>query len=254
MAVVIHPLVFAGVFMILLGITLSEFYRIVALAGYQPQRWFGLFSGMILFILTFLYLYLPVNHFIPIWILPVIFTLLLIQLFKKTNHPIADAAVTLLGLFYVALPITLTAGLVYPPATSTFSPQIILFLYMVIWINDTGAYLIGSLAGRHPLWKRISPAKTVEGVVAGVLLAYLAAFLTRSLFPELTFQMRLILTGVIILFGTLGDLLESMFKRRVQVKDSGKLIPGHGGLLDRLDSLLLAVPAVYFTLLIQQWL
>ena len=160
---------------------------------------------------------------------------------------------SLIGQLYIAVPLalairlTLTVNPFFP--ITHYNGLLLLAIFIFIWVNDTGAYLVGSQWGKTPLAPSISPKKTVEGSIGGLLLALLSAVILRLLlFPELSWLHILLIAAVVAVFGTIGDLFESSLKRQAGVKDSGKLIPGHGGILDRIDSLLLAVPAVYLLL------
>ncbi|WP_297162473.1 phosphatidate cytidylyltransferase [uncultured Porphyromonas sp.] len=160
---------------------------------------------------------------------------------------------SLIGQLYIAVPLALTIRLtlVVDPFSSMtqFDGLLLLAIFIFIWVNDTGAYLVGSRWGKRRLAPNISPKKTVEGSIGGLLLVLLSAVVLRLLlFPELSWLRILLIATVVAVFGTIGDLFESSLKRQAGVKDSGKLIPGHGGILDRIDSLLLAVPAVYLLL------
>lgn len=130
------------------------------------------------------------------------------------------------------------------------TPIPILALFVFIWVNDTAAYFIGSLIGKHKLIEHISPKKSVEGFVAGIFFTVVAAIVFKRFYPEFTTLFWIGYGIIAALFGTLGDLFESLIKRTCKVKDAGNLIPGHGGILDRIDSLLVAVPAVYLYLVI----
>lgn len=160
---------------------------------------------------------------------------------------------SLIGQLYIAVPLALTIRLtlVVDPFSSItqFDGLLLLAIFIFIWVNDTGAYLVGSRWGKRRLAPSISPKKSVEGSIGGLILVLLSAVLLRLLlFPELSWLRILLIATVVAVFGTIGDLFESSLKRQAGVKDSGKLIPGHGGILDRIDSLLLAVPAVYLLL------
>ena len=162
---------------------------------------------------------------------------------------------SLIGQLYIAVPLALTIRLtlVVDPFSSMtqFNGLLLLAIFIFIWVNDTGAYLVGSRWGKRRLAPSISPKKSVEGSIGGLLLVLLSAVVLRLLlFPELSWLRILLIATVVAVFGTIGDLFESSLKRQAGVKDSGKLIPGHGGILDRIDSLLLAVPAVYLLLAI----
>ena len=160
---------------------------------------------------------------------------------------------SLIGQLYIAVPLALTIRLTLESTPSSsmtqFNGLLLLAIFIFIWVNDTGAYLVGSRWGKRRLAPNISPKKSVEGSIGGLLLVLLSAVVLRLLlFPELSWLRILLIAAVVAIFGTIGDLFESSLKRRAGVKDSGKLIPGHGGILDRIDSLLLAVPAVYLLL------
>lgn len=160
---------------------------------------------------------------------------------------------SVIGQLYIAVPLALTIRLtlVVDPFSSMtqYNGLLLLAIFIFIWVNDTGAYLVGSRWGKRRLAPNISPKKSVEGSIGGLLLVLLSAVVLRLLlFPELSWLSILLIAAVVAIFGTIGDLFESSLKRQAGVKDSGKLIPGHGGILDRIDSLLLAVPAVYLLL------
>lgn len=160
---------------------------------------------------------------------------------------------SVIGQLYIAVPLALTIRLtlVVDPCSSMtqYNGLLLLAIFIFIWVNDTGAYLVGSRWGKRRLAPNISPKKSVEGSIGGLLLVLLSAVVLRLLlFPELSWLSILLIAAVVAIFGTIGDLFESSLKRQAGVKDSGKLIPGHGGILDRIDSLLLAVPAVYLLL------
>ena len=160
---------------------------------------------------------------------------------------------SLIGQIYIAVPLALAIRLtlVVDPFSSMtqYNGLLLLTIFIFIWVNDTGAYLVGSRWGKTPLAPSISPKKTVEGSIGGLLLVLLSAVVLRLLlFPELSWLRMLLIAAVVAIFGTIGDLFESSLKRQAGVKDSGKLIPGHGGILDRIDSFPLAVPAVYLLL------
>ena len=160
---------------------------------------------------------------------------------------------SLIGQVYIAVPLALAIRLTLDPTSSSsmtqFNGLLLLAIFIFIWVNDTGAYLVGSRWGKRRLAPSISPKKSVEGSIGGLLLVLLSAVILRLLlFPELSWLRILLIAVEVAIFGTIGDLFESSLKRRAGVKDSGKLIPGHGGILDRIDSLLLAVPAVYLLL------
>jgi phosphatidate cytidylyltransferase len=165
------------------------------------------------------------------------------ELFKKNEHYIANIALLLFGIVYVAIPFALLNLLFFAgdQFTSSF-PWILAGLFLVIWINDTFAYLTGILIGRHKLFERVSPKKTWEGTIGGFVFSIAAGIALYYFSDTLLLWQWLALAGLIAVAGDFGDLVESMIKRSFNMKDSGSIMPGHGGVLDRFDSLLLAIP------------
>lgn len=129
-----------------------------------------------------------------------------------------------------------------------YNPNILLGSFILVWVNDSFAYLVGKNFGKQKLFEKISPKKTVEGFMGGLFFSCIASYFIATFTETLTFTNWLILAIIISVFGTLGDLIESKFKRQANVKDSGVIMPGHGGLLDRLDSIIFAAPFIYLFL------
>ena len=154
------------------------------------------------------------------------------------KEPIRDVGTLLILIAYIALPFGLITSLL------TNGPHLFIGFMIILWTNDTGAYLVGRAIGRTKLLPRVSPKKTVEGFAGGLLLAVLAGGVLAWAWPELTMLQWVICAAVVAVTSTIGDLLESSFKRQAGVKDSGKVLPGHGGILDRFDGFLLALPAM----------
>lgn len=173
------------------------------------------------------------------------------QIYAVHRNPVSSLSRSMMAQMYIAMPLALLCVMCH-----LYQPAIVLALLIFIWVNDTGAFCVGSMIGRHKLFERISPKKTWEGFWGGMLFCVIAAFVMRGLFSQYYGVMTygdLCRLGILIsIFATLGDLVESQIKRTCGVKDSGKLIPGHGGILDRIDSLLLVVPVasvyLYFIL------
>ena len=197
--------------------------------------------------------------FIP-YLVTIIY-LLISELYLRHDDPIEDWAYTMLAQMYIALPFSLLNVLAFtatPNGEITFNTLLPLSVFVFLWVNDTGAYCVGSLLGRHKLFPRISPGKSWEGSIGGAVFVLLAAWgigwldnmqVLDTDHPSTLFTGMLSIPAwlglglVVVVFGTWGDLVESLFKRTLGIKDSGSILPGHGGMLDRFDSSLLAIPA-----------
>ena len=193
----------------------------------------------------------PSAVFIP-YLVSIIY-LMVAELYLKNEDPIHDWAYTMMAQLYIALPFSLLNTLAFhstPQGFVTYDAVLPLSVFVFLWMNDTGAYLCGSLLGKHKLFPRISPGKSWEGSIGGGILVILVAVLVWYLTDQNQLN-QLGLTAIewaglgltVVVFGTWGDLVESLFKRTLGIKDSGNILPGHGGMLDRFDSSLLAIPA-----------
>ena len=237
----------------------TEFYKLARETGLSPQRWMGLAVGVLLFALNFivfrqfsrsvtdeaggavLYLLLYIGLLLP--------TLFVCELFRRSATPLANLGATLLGVLYVAVPLSL---LLYVPVLAgdgVWRPETVLCYIFIIWANDVFAYLVGMTFGRHRLCERLSPKKSWEGFFGG-LAGAVATGLAAAYALDANYWVWGGLALVASLSGVAGDLVESMFKREAGVKDSGQVIPSHGGVLDRFDALLLSAPYVFLYLLL----
>ena len=171
---------------------------------------------------------------------PLVFGAFVYELFMASEKPFVNLAFLMLGVFYIGIPFGLLNFVAIHQGM--YLPNIVMGLLLLIWANDSGAYIVGSRWGRHLLLPRISPKKTWEGTLGGLLFTLLTAFLLHLFFLELRLIDWLVLAGIIAVFGSIGDLVESMLKRSLAVKDSGKILPGHGGMLDRFDGLIFSLP------------
>lgn len=236
---------FSVVFSLLATLSLFEYHTLVnKLDGIKTLPWYGAFGGIIAF-LPFYFDAVSLPIIMSVYLL-FILSFGIIEIFRKTPNPIHNTAYSIFGQIYIVLPFVLMAILL------DIKRYFLLSVFAIIWTNDTFAYLVGSLTGRHKPFPRISPNKSWEGFLGGLIgsLAVVSLFNLLdgyTITPDFTLIHWLIFTIIIVLFGTLGDLFESLLKRTVGVKDSGNIIPGHGGLLDRLDSTLFAIlPASIF--------
>jgi phosphatidate cytidylyltransferase len=173
---------------------------------------------------------------------------LLVYLFSTKKTVLTTVQKYIIAIFYIG------GGCIFltmiPYKSEQFAKLLIMGIFILIWVNDSFAYLVGKTLGRHKLFPRISPKKTIEGSLGGLIFALIAAYVISQYEPIITMWQWMVLALVIVVMGNLGDLLESKFKRMAGVKDSGAILPGHGGILDRLDSLVFAAPFAYLTLIL----
>lgn len=249
---IFHPLVFLLVFGSLLFLSQREFYRLIENTAFGPQRITGQIFGILLFIVCFGI----ANQIVPpqsaLLLIPLFILIFVFELFRKNIKPLQNSAITLLGLVYVAIPFCVLNFIVFPgaPSDTTFYPWILTGIFFIIWMNDSMAYLAGTMFGKHKIHKRISPKKSWEGFIGGAVFAVIMGILNAVFFQALSMLSWIVTAVIIVIFGTLGDLFESKIKRDLEVKDSGNILPGHGGFLDRLDSLLFAIPVIFIWLIV----
>lgn len=227
---------------------LYEFYGIVSSDERAPNKWLGILLALLLFILGSLISLDLLNVKFLALMIPIVSVTYIVSLFQKRKFPFNDIAYTFLGIAYVTLPFFLFSKLGF--MQGSFNYVLPLGFLILLWTNDTGAYLAGRSFGKRKLFERISPKKTWEGFFGGLILAIVAAVNLEKYFSYLPLWQWITVAVIISVVGTLGDLVESMLKRSLQVKDSGNILPGHGGFLDRFDGLLLAAPMVYVFLLL----
>lgn len=238
---------FLLVFGTILGIALFEFYRMVEKKmELAISKIFNITSGVLLFLSVFLYLEGLSAYALPTLILLYLLVLIAAAIFLRRDDILHSTIYSGFGQIYLTMPLSLLMLLSYSdiemnPGSYNWIPVLALFVF--IWVNDTAAYFFGSLIGKRKLLEHISPKKSVEGFIAGIVFTVLASLLFAHIYPAHSTLVWIGFAIVVSLFGTVGDLFESLIKRTFGVKDSGNLIPGHGGILDRIDSLLIAAPA-----------
>jgi phosphatidate cytidylyltransferase len=231
-------------FLVITLLTLYEFYRLYAGTPYTVSKISGMTAGSLIFIISFLYcsgLAVPELYSL---IIPVALFLFIAEIYRQKDHPFLSLSVLILGLLYIAVPYSLSAFLVFPVENNhQYTPCILLGLLTLVWLNDTGAYVFGMLFGKHRLFERISPRKSWEGAFGGTIVTLVLGYWMNFFVPFLSRIDWVVLSLLVSVFGIYGDLFESLLKRTAGVKDSGNLMPGHGGILDRMDSLLFIIPA-----------
>lgn len=241
---------FLALFLTLSVVGVLEFFTLFKKKNLHPNKWIGAFGAISIFLAAYLYNEDGNLKWYFITIIPAM-AAMLVALFGKSKNPFEEIAVTFLGWMYVAVPFTLSMVLAFWGSNAPYPDyhgEIILAFIFLIWSSDTGAYLVGSAIGKTKLFERVSPKKSWEGLAGGVALTILVAWLEYTytdFIPSTISQTQWLVVGAIAcIFGTLGDLVESLFKRNIGVKDSGKILPGHGGILDRFDAYIFALPLV----------
>ena len=247
--ILINQYSFLVVFSLIAILALYEFYGLLAHDdNTQVSKVFNTLGGLLLFIGSYLFFSNTCKSFIVIIPFSIYILILFIsELYLKRPNPIKSLAYAVFGHAYITIPLSLLSYLAfrYDYQTDNYHYAYLLGLFIFIWVNDSFAYLSGSLFGKHKMFARISPKKSWEGFIGGAVFAIIAAVVYSQFYTQLPIFGWIGFALVMVIFGTLGDLIESLFKRTLKVKDSGKLIPGHGGILDRIDSLLFAIPAQF---------
>jgi phosphatidate cytidylyltransferase len=242
---------FSILFFLITVLGLWEFYSLSETGGNKPLKVSGTIAGSILFISNAWVVSGDHNPVCLLINIPVLFLLFIFELFSKKENPFANMGFTLLGIFYVAIPFSLLNHIL--TLNGTYSFEILFGCWFIIWSNDTGAYLSGSVFGRNKLLPRVSPGKSWEGSIGGAIIAYVITWIISGWYTGISITDWYIIASILIVIGTLGDLVESLYKRSLNVKDSGTLLPGHGGILDRFDSLILAIPFVFTYLFLMRF-
>ena len=239
------PYVFTAFYLILSILSLFEFYKLIKNSGIRPHRNIGLVASAIIFLLAAGLHYFKYDVKYLLLCIPLIFSVFVTELYKKNKIPFANISYTFVGFVYVTIPFVFFHGLGFLKDWNTYNFHLPLAFLLMLWANDTGAYIFGVKYGKRKLFERHSPKKSWEGFFGGMFTSVLVAVGLSYIFTENHMWVWAGMAVLIASFGTLGDLVESMLKRSLDTKDSGNLLPGHGGLLDRFDGLLLAAPVVY---------
>lgn len=245
------PLSFGLLFTLISALTVYEFAGLMNRSGkVKINSTITALGGayLSLALLSFCIQAADVRIFLPY--LALLLYLMITELYLKHENPIGNWACSMLSQLYVALPFALLHVLAFhnePAGTDSssvsYNPILPLSLFIFLWLNDTGAYCVGSLIGKHRLFERISPKKSWEGSIGGGIFSVAASLVLAHYFPFMHAGQWAGLALTVVLFGTWGDLTESLMKRQLGIKDSGNILPGHGGMLDRFDSALMAIPA-----------
>ena len=238
----------AAMLVVVIVWTMLEFYDIVIKDRVRVSKFFGVSSGVLLFVAVFFYVQGIFPDRVFLLLIPLIITVFVSQLYLKELNSFRAIAYTVVGVVYIALPVAMFVGLMFPYHDGNYTPELLLGFFILLWANDTFAYITGISFGRKRLFERISPKKSWEGFFGGLICTVLLSLLVAHWLKILPFYHWIVVAVIIVVFGVYGDLVESLLKRNLKIKDSGRFLPGHGGILDRFDSVLLAAPMVYFYL------
>lgn len=246
-ASLLGPVALGALFFFFALVGLIEFYDMVSIdVTGRPRKIFGYALGLGLYIMIMFYA-MEIIESTWFWMLaPVVILLYSAELVHLDKRAVDHVGSTVMGLVYVVVPFGMINILAH--IDGSFNYELPIGFFIILWANDSGAYFTGKFLGRNKLYEKVSPNKTWEGLFGGVALAVICGWMLAQYFDSIETKHWMWIAAIIAVFGNLGDLFESHLKRSYGVKDSGKIIPGHGGVLDRFDGLLLALPLVIFYL------
>lgn len=240
----------AALFFVVSILGLLEFFKLMEKGGFKPKKSVSSFVGAIIYGIIVYFSFGFCNFSYLLFIFPLLVLLVVIELFRKSETPVSNFAFSVVGVMYVVIPFSILNFFAYSSPyeeileiEGRYDYIFLLGFFVIQWASDTGAYLTGSMVGRTKLFERISPNKTWEGAVGGAIIALITGFLFAH-YTESSILHWMVSSLLIVVFGTLGDLTQSQIKRSTGVKDSGNILPGHGGILDRFDGVLFSAPFV----------
>jgi phosphatidate cytidylyltransferase len=240
---------FAAILLAVVILGLWEFYSLISSDSIKPHKILGTAFGALWFSVSTLIAFrgsFTDLFFLIILPIPFIFIPFIREIWAKNPNPLQNVALTILGMIYIAFPISLLAFMQGTTETKFLGmPAFLLGYLLITWVYDTGAYLFGVKFGKTKFFERISPKKTWEGTISGAAASVLLTAGLWRLVPDIALFDWAILLLIVMVFGTFGDLVESLFKRSLNIKDSGSILPGHGGILDRFDTIFLSAPFVF---------
>jgi len=248
-AILFHPITFFVLFAIIAAIAMIEFYKLLKNSQVKVNILLGFITGMLCFGTTCFYALGYVSSLCFLLVIPFVTLIMINELYRNNDNPFHNIAFTILGILYVAMPFSFLVLCGFPSRSEQgYEPNLVLGYFFLLWSSDTGAYVVGMTLGKHPLFPRISPKKSWEGLIGGFIFTLFVALIIAQYYKFLTLTDWMIIAVIICVFGIWGDLVESLLKRSLQVKDSGDLLPGHGGILDRFDSVIFSAPLVFLYL------
>jgi len=265
--IIFHPILFYIVFSTITILGLYEFYSLGNKMKVEPFIIPNLIVGLTIFTITFFNAAQIIDNHVFIIIVPLLVFLSVFELYRKTLYPILNIAYSIFGILLIVVPFSLFSYFIFNKNLAlndnvivsirgiyqNYDYKILLSFFLILWSNDTFAYIFGISFGKHRLFERISPKKSWEGFIGGLVMSIIMAIILSKYFSFYTLNFGILLAIVVSVFGTIGDLFESMFKRSINIKDSGTILPGHGGILDRFDGVFLSSPIVFFILYLFSW-
>jgi len=244
-AILWNAFTFAFIFLIITILALWEFFTLLENEKVIIYKPFIVAIGAMLFVINALF----AMNIAPIaslfLMLPLIILVFIIELYQKNEKPFTNIAYSIFGIVYLAVPFSILNYFPLISGNTKYNSNLLLGYFLIIWMYDTSAYIFGISFGKHRLFERISPKKSWEGFIGGTICSLGFAYLLSIFFMNISLVDWIAITLIIIVFGTFGDLVESLFKRSINCKDSGKILPGHGGILDRFDAVLISAPIVF---------
>ncbi|MFT4846975.1 MAG: phosphatidate cytidylyltransferase [Cryomorphaceae bacterium] len=249
-AILLNPYTLASLFYVVGILGMLEYYSLVKIGGYHPQGTLGVITGTALYVTIELVKLKVAGTAIVSLSIPFFMAIFVYELYRKRPDPFTNIAHTIVGIIYIMAPLALLNVFTFEEIIVEYKPGVILGFFVLLWLNDTGAFVFGKLFGRTKLFPRISPNKTWEGTIGGGLATMTGAVVISTYNDEISIINWLVLGLIIVVAASFGDLVESMLKRSLKVKDSSNLLPGHGGILDRFDGVLLASPIAFTYLML----
>ena len=232
-------------------LAVQEFYRLFKSPAVSPRKIAGVVLSVCILVTYSILLAGKGDWKILLINIPLAFGVFIRELYLKAGNPFDNLAFTFLGIICITIPLCFFISVAFwPVGQYIYQPHIMLGYFFILWASDTGAYFVGKYFGKHHLFQRISPKKTWEGSLGGMAFALLVAYATSHFFTIIHTSTWIIMAFIIVVAGTFGDLIKSLMKRSLYIKDSGNILPGHGGMLDRFDTLLGSAPFVFCYLIL----
>ncbi len=248
--IVWNPYSLASLFFVVGVLGMLEYYGLAKTGGVHPQSVLGITTGSVLY-LTIEAVKLKALPLSAVALsIPFFIAIFVYELYRERPDPFTNIAHTIVGIIYVMAPLALLNVFSFQEIINEYQPEVVLGFFVLLWLNDTGAYVFGRLFGKHKLFPRISPKKTWEGTIGGAISTAIGAALLSVYYPQFSIITWIVFAVIIAVCASYGDLVESLYKRSMKVKDSSNILPGHGGILDRFDGVLLASPMVFTYLMI----